>query len=375
MGRLLGGVLLVLLGAAWLLESLDVVQVPWDVLLPGGLIAIGGILVVNSPTGASHRGMIALPVLLSMGTVIALPVGGGIGERTERPTTADQAAERFELGIGQFTMDLRELPVPAAGTEPVLVRARLGIGELVVIVPEGVAVRVEAKAGLGTVKVFDKDEGGLDVDLVSEPAGAAPALDLRPSGGSGGGAAAPGPRREDRLARGHGTHHRPRGPRRDRRRRVELLREEEATRGAAVHRPAAGALLLGRGHARLPRAPVRAAAAGGRTRNRERALGHVAGDRARRVRLLVLHGVHGLAGASHEELLALLLRSGRGRRRVVPSHDRAREPAHAPGRGGPRAGPPGPAGPGGAPPPGRDFLGSRSGARAARLRRTARERN
>ncbi|HLA93790.1 MAG TPA: LiaF domain-containing protein [Actinomycetota bacterium] len=189
MGRLLGGVLLVLLGAAWLLESLDVVQVPWDVLLPGGLIAIGVILVVNSPTGASHRGMIALgivlTVLLSMGTVIALPVGGGIGERTERPTTADQAAERFELGIGQFTMDLRELPVPAAGTEPVLVRARLGIGELVVIVPEGVAVRVEAKAGLGTVKVFDKDEGGLDVDLVSEPAGAAPALDLRLSVGIG----------------------------------------------------------------------------------------------------------------------------------------------------------------------------------------------
>ena len=189
MGRLLGGVLLVLLGAAWLLESLDVMQVPWDVLLPGGLIAIGVILVVNSPTGASHRGMIALgivlTVLLSMGTVIALPVGGGIGERTERPTTADQAAERFELGIGQLTVDLTELPAAVTGGEPTLVRARLGIGELVVIVPEGVAVRVEAKAGLGTVKVFDKDEGGLDVDLVSEPAGAAPALDLRLSVGIG----------------------------------------------------------------------------------------------------------------------------------------------------------------------------------------------
>ena len=189
MGRLLGGVLLVLLGVAWLLESLDVVQVPWDVFLPGGLIAIGVILVVNARTGASHRGMIALgvvlTVLLSMGTMIALPVGGGIGERTEQPATAAQAAEEFELGIGQLTVDLTELPVADAGTETVLVRARLGIGELVVIVPEGVAVRVEAKAGLGAVKVFDQEEGGLDVDLVSEPAGAAPALDLRLSVGIG----------------------------------------------------------------------------------------------------------------------------------------------------------------------------------------------
>jgi hypothetical protein len=188
-GRLLGGVLLVLLGVAWLLESLDVVQVPWDVFLPGGLTAIGAILVVNARTGASHRGLIALgivlTVLLFLGTVIAFPFGGGIGERTERPTTLDQAAERFELGIGQLTVDLTSLPAPAAGDGPTLVRARLGIGELVVIVPEGVAVRVEAKAGLGNARAFELEEGGFDVDLVSEPQGEQPALDLRLSVGIG----------------------------------------------------------------------------------------------------------------------------------------------------------------------------------------------
>lgn len=188
-GRLLGGVLLVLLGVAWLLESLDVVQVPWDVFLPGGLIAVGVILVVNARTGASHGGLIAvgivLTVLLFLGTVIAFPFGGGIGERTERPTTLDQTAERFELGIGQLTVDLTALPAPTAGDGPTLVGARLGIGELVVIVPEGVAVRVEAKAGLGNVRVFDLEEGGLDVDLVSEPQGEEPALDLRLSVGIG----------------------------------------------------------------------------------------------------------------------------------------------------------------------------------------------
>ena len=188
-GRLLGGVLLVLLGVAWLLESLDVVQVPWDVFLPGGLTAIGVILVVNARTGARHGGLIALgivlTVLLFFGTVIAFPFGGGIGERTERPTTLDQAAERFELGIGQLTVDLTSLPAPAAGDGPTLVRARLGIGELVVIVPEGVAARVEAKAGLGNARAFQLEEGGFDVDLVSEPQGEEPALDLRLSVGIG----------------------------------------------------------------------------------------------------------------------------------------------------------------------------------------------
>ena len=182
-GRLIGGVLLILLGAAWLLQALGVVDLRWDVFVPIALIAIGTILVVNARTGASHRGLIALgivlTVLLSLGTVIAFPFAGGIGDRTERPTTLARAQERFELGIGQLTVDLTDLPTSASSAEPLLVHAKLGIGELVVLVPEGVAVRAEAKAGLGHVQVFDRDEGGLDVELVSEPAGGAPVLDLR----------------------------------------------------------------------------------------------------------------------------------------------------------------------------------------------------
>ena len=188
-GRLLGGVALVLLGVAWLLEALDVVEVPWDVFLPGGLIAIGVILLVNARTGASHGGLIAigivLTVLLFLGSLVSFPFGGGIGERTERPTTAAQAGEGFELGIGQLTVDLTELPVPAGGSEPILVRARLGIGQLIVEVPGGVAVRVEAKSGLGQVRVFDLEEGGFDVEQVSEPQGADAVMDIRASVGIG----------------------------------------------------------------------------------------------------------------------------------------------------------------------------------------------
>jgi hypothetical protein len=186
--RLLGGLLLMLVGVAWLLEAMDVVEVPWDLLLPGALIAIGAVLVANARTGASHGGLIAVgvavTVLLFVGSLVPFPIGGGIGERTERPRTAAQAGERFELGIGQLTVDLTELPPPTT-EEPTVVRARVGLGQLIVEMPEGMAVRVEANVGLGSAKVLDLEESGFDVELVNEPQEAASQLELELSVGIG----------------------------------------------------------------------------------------------------------------------------------------------------------------------------------------------
>lgn len=174
-GRLLGGVLLVLLGVAWLLESLDVVQVPWDLFLPGALVALGAILVVNARTGAGHRGMIALgvvlTVLLFIGTAISFPFGGGIGERTIRPTGDSVLEPEYELGVGKLTLDLTGFDF--AGTDASIgLEARVGIGQLVVIVPTDLPIRVEARSGLGNVVVFDEEQGGIDAHLSSAPEGA-----------------------------------------------------------------------------------------------------------------------------------------------------------------------------------------------------------
>lgn len=145
-------------------------------------------LVANARTGASHGGLVALgvvlTVLLFLGSLISFPFAGGIGERIERPTTLSEAAERFELGIGQLTVDLTEFPVPEAG-EPTVVRARVGLGQLIVEVPEGAEVRVEANVGLGSAEVIDVEESGFDVDLETEPQGATAVLDLRLSVGIG----------------------------------------------------------------------------------------------------------------------------------------------------------------------------------------------
>ncbi len=183
-GRLVAGLLLLILGAAWLLEVLDIADVPWDLALPGGLILIGAMLLLNARSPSGQGGLIATGIVftlvLALGFAVDFPIGGGVGERDEAPITEAELRAGFRLGIGQLTVDLTELPaseVPPRGA--IRVRARVGIGQLVVIVPEGLAVRVEARAGVGNVRAFDVEGSGFDVERSVGPGpNATPALEL-----------------------------------------------------------------------------------------------------------------------------------------------------------------------------------------------------
>lgn len=165
-GRLVAGILLLVLGVGWLLEALDAVEVPWDALLPGGLILVGIVLLANAWSGANQGGLIAtgvvLTVVLLFGSAIDFPISGGVGERTERPLTVSGLDEEYRLGVGQLTIDLSDIEVgrtdPSART-----RARVGIGQLVVVVPSALRVRVEGRAALGSVRIFDVEGSGIDV--------------------------------------------------------------------------------------------------------------------------------------------------------------------------------------------------------------------
>ncbi|MGH2634744.1 MAG: hypothetical protein ACRDHU_01120 [Actinomycetota bacterium] len=183
-GRLVGGVLLVLLGVGWLLEVLDVVEFPWELLLPAALILVGSALVLTARTEGGHGGLIAtgivLSVLLTLGSALDVPIGGGVGEREERPTSAAGLLDEYRLGIGELTLDLGSLSETDLAVDGVAhTRARVGIGQLVVIVPEELAVRIEARAGLGNVRLFDLEGSGLDVERITETgAGTGPTLEL-----------------------------------------------------------------------------------------------------------------------------------------------------------------------------------------------------
>lgn len=182
LGNVVVGALLVLLGIAWLLEALDVADVPWRALLPTALIVVGVVLAVGARTGR-HGGIIALGVVLTLAVALAsaidvlvdIPIAGGVGETTERVAGPPEADYRWALG--SMTVDLRGADISELGTT---IAASVVIGELIVIVPEGVALDVTARSGMGEVDVLGEERSGIgaDVELVTGEGGRRLALDL-----------------------------------------------------------------------------------------------------------------------------------------------------------------------------------------------------
>lgn len=175
LGRLIFGVLLVLLGVGWLLEVLGVTEFPWDVLLPAALIGVGVALILVSRTGSGHGGLlttgVVLTVVLVLGSVLDVPIAGGVGDRDVRPASVDDLRDDYRLGIGQLLLDLSGLsPTDLEGTSR-RVDVEVGIGEAVVIVAEDVSVQVRAHAGVGDVTVFGSSNGGVDVERTASPEG------------------------------------------------------------------------------------------------------------------------------------------------------------------------------------------------------------
>jgi hypothetical protein len=165
-GRLLVGVVLVALGAVWLLDAVGAVDVDWDVLLPVALIVVGVALVIAAWQGRGRGGLIGLgvvlTVVLAIATVVQVPLSGGIGDRVERPTTIAEIADRYELSIGELTVDLRGLTLAAEIPGEVRVEAAVGIGHLVVLVGQGFpCVSTRAEAGVGEIVVFGERRSGV----------------------------------------------------------------------------------------------------------------------------------------------------------------------------------------------------------------------
>jgi phage shock protein PspC (stress-responsive transcriptional regulator) len=160
------------------------------ILVVCGLIAIGGAwaaaaggetvvaIVVIAAGAAILAGAFLRPVrwlvlpavalALSAGTVSAagIDLDGGVGERDYRPASAADLHDRYELGMGQLVIDLRQTDLPP-GDVPMEVD--LGIGDARVVVPEDVCVATDAHVGVGEARTFGLHNGGVDVDLEDLP--------------------------------------------------------------------------------------------------------------------------------------------------------------------------------------------------------------
>jgi phage shock protein PspC (stress-responsive transcriptional regulator) len=77
-----------------------------------------------------------------------VPMTGRVGQRVVQPTTSAGLQPTYRLAIGSLTIDLTHVPL---GVGPRTVTASVAVGRLVVDVPRGVVVAVDARSGLGTV--------------------------------------------------------------------------------------------------------------------------------------------------------------------------------------------------------------------------------
>ena len=110
----------------------------------------------------------AIALALAAGTVSAagFDLDGGVGDRDYRPASATDLEHRYELGMGELVIDLRDTDLPS-GDVPL--QLDLGMGEARVLVPEDVCVATSADVGMGNVSLFGRDHNGIDVNFEDEP--------------------------------------------------------------------------------------------------------------------------------------------------------------------------------------------------------------
>ena len=163
LGRLTVALLLITLGSIAAYDAAVDVDVAYGVYLASFMIVIGTGLIVGAWVGRARWLVVPGLILLPMFVVVSvLPGGltGDVGDRDISGVQLIQAGGSDDMAIGEFIIDLRDIP---AGTEADL-SVSLGIGHLVVIVPDDRTVEVFGDVGMGELVIGNSSSGGLGVE-------------------------------------------------------------------------------------------------------------------------------------------------------------------------------------------------------------------
>lgn len=169
LGGITAGAVLVVLGGMAVAAAAGWIEPAFADYVAAALATIGLGLVVGAFVGRSVAliviGVLLIP-LLFITRFIPFPIEGKVGEFTYRPTTPAAVEESYELGAGSLTLDLRALDL-AAG-QAVTVSTEVGAGEIIVRLPADVDVAVDASVGIGELRVFEWQRGGIGLDRTTE---------------------------------------------------------------------------------------------------------------------------------------------------------------------------------------------------------------
>lgn len=138
--------------------------------LAGSLAVIGLLLVVLGLAGWRAGFVAFLAAILAVAawssTVVpaGIHVGGRVGDATWAPTSVTPDAN-YHLGVGKGVLDLSGLPTE--GLRETKLPAYVGLGDLKVVVPQGLTVKVVGHVGLGEILLpgdtGSDGQGGTDI--------------------------------------------------------------------------------------------------------------------------------------------------------------------------------------------------------------------
>ncbi|HET7763118.1 MAG TPA: PspC domain-containing protein [Phycicoccus sp.] len=133
----------------------------------GFAFALAGVSVVALVLGFRGRaGGFTSFLVIALGFLLVTTAGAsrvdvtnGVGDRTWVPVASSSTAT-FNLGAGDATLDLARLQGQLTST-PMKVDARLGAGNLTILVPAGLTARVDGHVGIGEIRVDGGPDSGL----------------------------------------------------------------------------------------------------------------------------------------------------------------------------------------------------------------------
>ncbi len=164
-GVLTIAVLFVYAGGAVLLARLDAVDVDVAAFFAVALAITGAGLVVSA-FARPARGLLAVGLLLLPGAVLFAGADvswwSGVGERRVAPVSAAELEGEYKHGIGRLVLDFSGLEPDGADRS---LDVSLGVGEVLVYVPDDFRLRAGIKLGVGSVtkrrSVSISDESGV----------------------------------------------------------------------------------------------------------------------------------------------------------------------------------------------------------------------
>jgi len=142
------------------------------------VVAAGLMLLWTTTRGRGHRIVVALVSLLALLAVVGaaaviaafavfnVSFGDGVGNHSYAPATAAGATKEYKLGMGKLTVDLTQL-----AASPATVHARVGVGELHVLVPRDARVSVNAHVKAGSIDALGRHDDGTSARVVTGETG------------------------------------------------------------------------------------------------------------------------------------------------------------------------------------------------------------